>query len=448
MADVGWGTTSTTITTELFERGALHGLVQAKVVANLPSPIRHPKMNVLMIAPGYPGEMPYFCRGLTRHGGKVYGLSDVAEGDLPSMTRQHLSGYLRVPNLTDEDAVVRAVVGGVGGHRIERVVCLWEPGVVLAAKLREALGAPGMGVAQAQTFRNKDLMKQKVTAAGIRTARHASATTIPQVREAARAIGYPVIVKPIAGAGSMDTVRANDETELERALAQVKSYDEVNVEEFIEGEEFTYDTICIDGRIVYENVCYYRPNPLIARSTEWISPQTIALRDLSPVEVKAGVALGHDVLKALDFGTGFTHMEWFYTARGEAIFGEIAARPPGAHTVDLMNFVGDVDLFDGYGEADLKGTFSVSTQRKYNVSNIFKRAQGKGRIRHIEGLESIMARFGEHIVHVDLLPVGAERRNWIQTLVSDGYVTVRHPDLQACFDISDAVGTDLQLYAG
>jgi hypothetical protein len=304
-----------------------------------------------------------------------------------------------------------------------------------------------MGVAQAQTFRNKDLMKQKVTTAGIRTARHASATTIAQVREAAQEIGYPVIVKPIAGAGSMDTVRANNEPELERALAQVRTYDEVNVEEFIEGEEFTYDTICIDGRIVYENVCYYRPNPLIARSTEWISPQTIALRDLSPVEVKAGVALGHDVLKALEFGTGFTHMEWFYTAKGEAIFGEIAARPPGAHTVDLMNFVGDVDLFDGYGEADLKGTFSVSTARKYNVSNIFKRAQGKGRIRRVEGLESILARFGEHIVHMDLLPVGAERRNWIQTLVSDGYVTVRHPDLQATFDISDAVGTDLQLYA-
>ena len=404
-------------------------------------------MNVLMIAPGYPGEMPYFCRGLTRHGGKVYGLSDVPEADLPSLARENLSGYLRVPNLTDEDAVVRAVKAGVGGHNIERVVCLWEPGVVLAAKLREALGAPGMREAQAQTFRNKDLMKQKVTAAGIRTARHASATSVAQVREAAREIGFPVIVKPIAGAGSMDTVRAGNAEELEKALAQVKSYDEVNVEEFIVGEEYTYDTICIDGRIVYENVCFYRPNPLIARSTEWISPQTIALRDLSTPDVKDGIALGHAVLKALEFGTGMTHMEWFYTSKGEAIFGEIAARPPGAHTVDLMNFVGDVDLFDGYAEADLKGTFSTSTERKYNVSNIFKRAQGKGRIRRVEGLESIMARFGEHIVHMDLLPVGAERRNWIQTLVSDGYVVVRHPDLQACYDISDAVGTDLQLYA-
>jgi len=59
-----------------------------------------------MIAPGYPGEMPYFARGLAQQGAKVYGLSDVAEGDLPPLAREHLSGYLRVPSLQDEDAVV------------------------------------------------------------------------------------------------------------------------------------------------------------------------------------------------------------------------------------------------------------------------------------------------------------------------------------------------------
>jgi formate-dependent phosphoribosylglycinamide formyltransferase (GAR transformylase) len=404
-------------------------------------------MNVIMLAPGYPGEMPYFCRGLTVHGARVYGVSDVPEPDLPALAREHLAGYLRVPNLQDEETVARLVRAGVGEHRIDRVVCLWEPGVVLAAKLREALGVPGMGVAQAITFRNKDLMKQKIVAAGIRTARHAAARSIAQVREAASDIGFPVIIKPIAGAGSMDTIRAGSAEELERGLAKVLSYDEVNVEEFIEGEEYTYDTICIDGRVVYENVCFYRPNPLIARSTEWISPQTLALRDLSPPTIRAGMALGHRVLAALEFTTGFTHMEWFFTPKGEVVFGEIAARPAGAHTVDLMNFVGDTDLFVGYAEAELKGTFSQSTERRYNACNVFKRAQGQGRIVRIEGLESILTRFGEHIAHLDLLPIGAERRNWIQTLVSDGYVVVRHPDLQACMDISDAVGTDLQLYA-
>lgn len=404
-------------------------------------------MNVIMLAPGYPGEMPYFCRALSAHGAKVYGLSDVAHRDLPALTREHLTGYLQVSSFTDEDAVVRQVVESVSGHQIDRVVCMWEPGVVLAAKLREALGAPGQGVQQATTFRNKDVMKQVVTAAGIRTARHASATTIAQVKEAAESIGFPIIVKPIAGAGSMDTFRAGSMAELEAEMAKVTTYDEVNVEEFIEGEEYTYDTILINGEIKYENVCVYRPNPLIARSTEWISPQTLALRDLTPTPVAAGIALGRKVLEAMGFQTGFTHMEFFWTPKGEAIFGEIAARPAGAQTVDLMNFVGDIDLFMGYAEAELKGTFSQSTVRKYNVCNIFKRAEGKGRISRIEGLQHILQRYGEHIVHMDLLPLGAERRNWILTLISDGYVAVRHPDLQMCMEISDAVGTELRLFA-
>ena len=70
-------------------------------------------MNVIMIAPGYPGEMPYFCRGLAQQGARVYGVSDVPEPDLPSLAREHLSGYLRVPNLSDEAAVVAAVQGAL-----------------------------------------------------------------------------------------------------------------------------------------------------------------------------------------------------------------------------------------------------------------------------------------------------------------------------------------------
>ena len=49
-------------------------------------------------------------------------------------------------------------------------------------------------------------------------------------------------------------------------------------------------------------------------------------------------------------------------------------------------------------------------------------------------------RFGDAIVNVDLLPVGAPRRDWILTLISDGYVTVRHPDKDTLSAMADAVG--------
>ncbi len=404
-------------------------------------------MNVIFIAPGYPDEMPLFVRGLTVHGGTVFGVSDVAEHELPEMTRSHLAGYLRVPSLTDEMAVVGAVSKWMTGRPIDRVVCMWEPGVVLAARMREALGVPGMEIEQAIWFRDKDVMKQRMRAAGIRCARHARASSAREARAACEQVGYPAIVKPIAGAGSMDTFKVNDAAELELAIARLGHVPEVNVEEFITGEEYTYDTICVDGQICYRNIGFYRPNPLIARSNEWISPQTLCLRDSESADFAEGHALGRAVLDAMEFRTGFTHMEWFKTPSGEAVFSEIAARPAGARTVDLMNYVSDIDLFSGWAEAELKGTFSQIADRKYTTVNVFKRASGQGRITHIEGMPSLMQRYGEHVVHVDLLPVGAMRRNWVQTLISDGYIVVRHPDYATACEIADAFGTDLRLFA-
>ena len=404
-------------------------------------------MNVLMIAPGYPDEMPLFCRGLSTYGARVYGISDVAEAKLPLMTREHLSGYLQTPQLNQEDAVVKAVTAQWSGLTFDRVICLWEPGVVLAAKLRAALGVGGMSEDDAIAFRNKDIMKARVAAAGIRTPRHRGATSAAEVREAAEYIGYPLIIKPIDGAGSMDTFRVDDVKELDAALKRLTHIDHLNVEEFIEAEEFTFDTICVNGAMQYFNVGYYRPRPLTARSVEWISPQTFCLRDVDTDWVAGGVQMGADVLQAMNPGNAFTHMEWYRKSDGEVVFGEIAARPPGARTVDLMNFVSDIDLYMGYAEAELRGTFSIDVTRKYNAINIFKRAQGHGTIRRITGLEQLVQRFGEHIVNIDLLPVGATRRDWVLTLLSDGSVTIRHPDFEQAGAIADAIGTDLQLYA-
>ena len=42
----------------------------------------------------------------------------------------------------------------------------------------------------------------------------------------------------------------------------------------------------------------------------------------------------------------------------------------------------------------------------------------------------------------------APRRNWKQTLLSDGHVILRHPDIGATLEMADRVGTDLQLHAG
>ena len=105
-------------------------------------------------------------------------------------------------------------------------------------------------------------MKRVLDAAGVRTPHHFSATTVAGVWEAADRIGYPIIVKPISGAGSADTYRADCAAQLAEVLPALRHVPEVSVEEFVDGEELTFDTVCADGKILFENVMWYRPRPL------------------------------------------------------------------------------------------------------------------------------------------------------------------------------------------
>ena len=405
-------------------------------------------MKVLFISPHYPQEMEDFTRGLAEVGAQVYGVGDAPRQGLPEKVQRHLRDYLQVPGLFDEDDAVRRIVAAGRSLKPDRVECLWEPCVVLAARVREALGVPGMSADTAIGFRDKPIMKERVIQHGLRVPKFARVRTAQEAAAAAAAIGYPVIVKPVAGAGTADTYRADDIGELRGVLGAVGHHKEINLEEFIEGEEFTYDTVCIDGAPVFESVAQYHPKPLDGRSHEWITPAQIVFRDPYQPELRAGIELGRGVLKALGMGTGFTHMEWFRKSDGEVVFGEIAARSPGGKLVDQMNYANDFDVYREWARAVCWGSFDARPNRRYHVAALFKRALGQGRIRRIEGMDEIRHRLGDSLVVADLLPLGHPRRDWHQTLLSDGYMIIRHPEYRECMARMNYAIKTLRMYAG
>jgi hypothetical protein len=399
-----------------------------------------------MISPGYPAEMSYFTRGLAAVGARVIGVGDQPPHALPEAARQSLAHYEHV-NLADEGAVLRALQGLAQHAHIDQVECLWEPYMILAARIREVFGLPGMTVAETVPFRDKEQMKRVLDAAGIRTPWHVSACTVAEVWEAAEKIGLPIIVKPIAGAGSADTYRVDSTEQLADVLPLLRHVPEVSVEEFVDGEELTFDTICAGGQILFEHVLWYRPRPLQMRMHEWVSPVSISLRDLSVPHVQDGRAMGRAVLQALGFQSGFTHMEWYRKHDGEVVFGEIGARPPGARVVDLMNVATEGDTYVGWAQAVVHGGMDP-LELRYNAGGIFKRARGTGRISHTEGLDALLAAYGDKVVMVDLLPVGAPRKDWRSTVTGDGMVVVRDYELQNVIDMTEAFASDFQMYAG
>ena len=181
-------------------------------------------MRVLFLAPNFPAEMPHFSQGLAEVGATVVGVGQHPKEALPEKCRRALSNYLRVTSIMDEERTYQEVLSEIKkvGAGFDRVETLWEPLVMLAARLREKLGCPGMRPHQAVAFRDKEEMKRRLDAAGIRTPRHARAESADEMRAAAEKIGYPLIVKPIAGAGSADTYRVDDRQRLEQVITLVQ----------------------------------------------------------------------------------------------------------------------------------------------------------------------------------------------------------------------------------
>ena len=405
-------------------------------------------MKILFLSPAYPPEMQQFTRGLAEVGVSVIGVGDTPARALPPRLRDALDDYLQVPSSLDTEDVKQRLEKWLRGRWIDRVETNWEVLMQLAAELRERWSLPGMRSDAVHGFRDKVAMRERVAAAGIRVPKSARVQSMRDAWEAAEKVGFPLIFKPVAGAGSADTWAAHSREEYEKVLKHTQHVPEASVEELIEGDEYTYETICADGVPVYEGCTRYYPNVLEARKKEWISPIILTLRDRKSPEVADAVEMGRKAIAALGMGSGFTHMEWFRSKKtGEAVFGEIACRAPGANMVDLMNYAGDVDLFVEWARAVAHGRVAVPLEQKYHAAIIFHRAKGQGRITRYEGLEAFKAKYGSRIARVDFLPIGAPRRDWRATFLSDGNLVVRDPDHDTTLAMAREASDTIKIHA-
>lgn len=81
-------------------------------------------MKVVFLSPTYPPEMRQFTRGLAEVGAAVLGVGD---GDPDGELRRHLTDYLRVPSIMNEDDVIARVHAWLRGRGVNRVLANWEP---------------------------------------------------------------------------------------------------------------------------------------------------------------------------------------------------------------------------------------------------------------------------------------------------------------------------------
>lgn len=411
-------------------------------------PLRLP-VHIVFIEPCFPTNQKRFVRALREAGATVTGIGERPKEALDDELRSWMIHYEQVPSVVDSRALT-AIVSKINERlRVDRLEAVVEAHMMAAAETREALGIRGTSVRTTFLCRDKPAMKEALRAAGVPCAESLGSGDAEEILDFAKSVGYPLIVKPRAGAGASGTHRVGSDDELKAVLAEmwVGRGGSVAVEEFIEGHEAFYDTITIGGSVAHEFVSHYYPNVLEAMRTRWISPQIVTTnRIASSPAYQEVLEMGRAVIDALEIDTSATHMEWFYGPKGLK-FSEIGCRPPGIGMWDLYEAANEIDIYYEWAVAVLYGRTSRPASRKYAAGLITLRPDRDGQIRGYEGLEEVQRQYGEWILDAHLPSEGTPTQSVDAGYRANAWVRMRHPDYDTLRGMLDAVGETVRVRA-
>lgn len=338
---------------------------------------------------------------------------------------------LRIPDATSAQGILDGIrkVRRVGA--IHTIMGPLEQIQGPLAEAREALGLPGLSVEAATNFREKARMKTIFERHGIPCARHRLCTSEADAWAFAEEVGYPMVVKPPAGAGAKATFRVDGTESLREALAWSRPSPDSPwlFEEFMTGREFSFDTVSIDGRPVWHSLTHYLPTPLEALENPWIQWCVLLPREVDHPRYDDIRAVAFKAIEVLGMETGQSHMEWFRRPNGSVAISEVAARPPGAQIMPLMSWSTDTNFYRAWARLMIFGDFTPPA-RRFAAGAAFLRGMGEGRIVAIHGLNETMAglrELGVEICEVTLPQIGQSRSSSYE---GEGNIVIRHADTE------------------
>ncbi len=346
---------------------------------------------------------------------------------LPADLRARLAGHWRVDDALDPRQLVEAAEALQSRFgKAQRYIAALEQLQVPLAVARDALGIEGLSADAARNFRDKARMKTVLREAGVPCARHALAGNPAEALAFAKEVGFPLVAKPPAGAGGKSTWRIDDAAQLAQLLDMHPPGDRhpTLFEEFVQGTEFSFDSVMIDGELVWHSISRYMPSPLEVLENPWIQWVVMLPRDISGAEFDPIRDAASRGLRALGLTTGLSHMEWFRLADGRIAISEVGARPPGAQFTSLLSYAHDVDFYRAWPHLLTFGEFDPPP-RRYAAGAAYIRGQGRGTVRAIHGLDEAQRRFGRLVVEAKLPREGQPPSDSYE---GDGYVIVRDPD--------------------
>ncbi len=244
------------------------------------------------------------------------------------------------------DEIVKAVASLAGRRRIDGIVSPYEATTPVLAHAAAALDLPGPRVETCGALCNKQAMRAEFEKAGLPSPVSHPVASLDEARGAAEQIGYRVVIKPTAGAGSIGVTRVDNSDGLagafalvEQACETVHAPPEFLVEEFLRGPQLSVESITFKGETVWQGTTFV-PHPM--DGPHFPVHELITPSPLPPRTLEGLYALNERVNGVMGVH-GVTHTEYRLTPQGPRLI-ELNPRPAGQNIPEMYQQVYGVDL--------------------------------------------------------------------------------------------------------
>lgn len=254
--------------------------------------------------------------------------------------RERVDEVYQAPSATEE-AWAQAVYAAVRERPPDGVLAFNEPQVVAAALVQDRLGLPGPSLHAAVVSRNKALQRACFGARGVPQPEYLL-TEDPAAAAGWAAARFPIVVKPLTGAGSAGVELVADAAEYRRMAARRRRHGKLLLETAVPGPELSWEALLHRGEVVFGN---------LTRKTTTGPPHFVEIGhrvghvvDDPPLAARVDAFL-RDVVSALAVATGIVHLEFRLAPSGPVLI-EIAVRTPGDHLMDALGLAYGLDMYE------------------------------------------------------------------------------------------------------
>ncbi|WP_377863512.1 acetyl-CoA carboxylase biotin carboxylase subunit family protein [Bacillus sp. R86525] len=287
------------------------------------------------------------------------------------------SDLIIVKNLNNPSESTQTVVESRNCNEYSAVISLSERAALTAAYIRSFLGLEGASVYTVLNTTNKFAMKRKLETAGVKVAQYKIATTQEEAIELSKEVGFPVIIKPIMGAGSDATEIFYSEEDI-KSEAAVKFFNQLKnpittsekefpviIEQFLDvQQELHCDALVINGEVKFIKVSKYI-KPVIEYNSGIFGSITLPNSNEISKEV---IKIHEKAIEAVGINNGVTHLEVFVTSKG-LIAGEIASRPGGGGIRKMLNYQYGFDSWEAHIALSLQEKYIYEQSTDWNIND-------------------------------------------------------------------------------